>query len=96
MFVCEMLLLLILFVLTVGLLRSHIQTTADQRIGVDVVNGVALLALHKPVWRQATEHRFSLRSIGRSNDEARGGQVVLMLCDDLLRRLTGHEYCNDR
>lgn len=89
LFVGEMLLLLVLLVLTVGLLRSHIQTTTDQRIGVDVVNGVALLALNKLVWRQATEHRFSLRSIGRPNDESGCREIIFVLFHRLLLRLTG-------
>jgi hypothetical protein len=58
------------------------------------MNGVSLLPLDEAVWWQSTEHRFPLRSIGGPNDEARCGQVVFVLRDDLPLSLAGRQYRN--
>ena len=72
LFIGELLLQLIRLVLVIGLLRSDVETTADQRIGINVVDDISIHPLHEFVRRQAIQHRLALRRIGRADNESGG------------------------
>src|SRR5271156_5992203 len=55
--ISEMLLQLIRFVLVISLLRSHVETAADERIGINIVDDISVHSLHECVGRQSMQHR---------------------------------------
>src|SRR5712671_95806 len=80
-------LLLIALELVVRLLRADIETVAHQRVGINVMNSVAVCTLHEVVRRQALQHRLPLGRVRRAHDKAGGGELVLMRRNRLPSRL---------
>lgn len=78
-----------LFVLAVGLLRSNVKATADQRVGIYVVYVVAFHSLHETMGGKFGQHRLAFRRIGGPDDESGSSQIVLSFGNPLLWRLTG-------
>jgi hypothetical protein len=83
----EVLLLLMQLVLVVCLLCPHIQATAHERIGIDIVNRVAIDALDKLVCGQPVQHDLPFRRIGGTDDKSCSREVILVLRHYLLLRL---------
>jgi len=82
-----MLLLLVQLVLAVGLLSADVETAANERVGINIVNAVAIDPLHELMRRQAVQHDLALRCVGWANDESGSGKIVFALRHDLLLRL---------
>jgi len=80
-------LLLISLELIVCLLRADIETVAHQRVGINIVNGVAVSTLHEVVRRQALQHRLPLGRIRLAYDKAGGSELILTRRNRLLLRL---------
>ena len=72
LFIREILLQHIRFVLVVSLLRADVKTPANQRIGIDIVDDIPIHSLHEFVWRQAMQHGLAFGRVRRADNEACG------------------------
>src|SRR4051794_28756896 len=72
-------------------LVAEVDARADQRVGVDVDEPVAVRALGEAVRRQRAQHGHALRRVRRAGDEAGGREQVLAVSDLLLRGGAGRE-----
>ena len=90
MLVGNLLLLNVLLVARKRLLVADVQAVADQRVGIDIGNRVAMRALDELVARKPGEHRLALGGVGRADIEA-GSRKLIFLVRHLLalRHATG-------
>jgi hypothetical protein len=87
----EILLLLMQLVLVKCLLRPHVQAATNQRVGVDVVDHIAVDPLDKLMRRQSIQHDLAFGRIRGPHDKTGGREVILVLSHDLLLGLTARE-----
>jgi hypothetical protein len=87
----EILLLLMQLVLVKRLLRPDVQAATNQRVGVDVVDHIAVDALDKLMRRQSIQHGLAFGRVRGPHDKTSGREVIFVLSHDLLLGLTGRE-----